>query len=411
MKNIVNRNCLKNLKLDGNPIIIAAALKESEAIVNACKENGINALAFCDSEKRKDGKSFFGLDVIHTPDLPKKFPKARILIATQQVQDVVDQLSDLGYDDFYSALDLTQNYKVNNYKHKISNSFMDIRLSIYNKSHEAYFDFDKTYMRSVDVMITTKCSLKCESCSNLMQYYTDAKNTDSDPTLKALDVLNKNVDHISEFRVIGGEPLMNRDWDKIVNGIIENNPGRQVFIYTNGTISPKDDKLEKFENNKNINFVITEYGSLSKNLKNLHDQLNKFKLSFSSTPADHWVDCSTIKHHKRTVAQVSEVFKQCCVKYLYTLLNGKLYRCPFIANAANLNAIPDNPADYVNLFSDKGDIKNQIRRLVKGAKFFPGCNYCVGRPYDPSSKVGYDGRGMIKAGIQTKKPLEYKVYK
>ena len=45
----------------------------------------------------------------------KKFPKARILIATQQVQDVVDQLSELGYHEFYSALDLTQNYNVNNY--------------------------------------------------------------------------------------------------------------------------------------------------------------------------------------------------------------------------------------------------------------------------------------------------------
>jgi len=410
MNVVVNKDCIENLKKDGNPVVIAAALKESEAIVNACREHGIKALAFCDSEKRKDGNTFHGLEVIHTPSLSKKFPKARILIATQQVQDVVDQLTDLGYSDFYSALELTKNYKVNSYSHKISNSFMETRLSIYNKSHEAYFDFDKTYMRSVDVMITTKCSLKCESCSNLMQYYDDAKNTDSIPTLKALEVLHKNVDHISEFRVIGGEPLMNKDWHKIVHGILEKNPGRQVFIYTNGTISPKDELLEKFANNKSVNFVITEYGALSKNLKKLQGQLDKFNISYSSTPAGHWVDCSTIKHHKRSAAQLKEVFKQCCVKYLYTLLNGKLYRCPFIANAANLNAIPDNPADYVNLFSDK-DINKQIKRLVKGAKFFPGCDFCVGRPYDPSSKIGYDGKGMIKAGIQTKKPLEFKTYK
>ena len=47
----------------------------------------------------------------------------------------------------------------------------------------------------------------------------------------------------------------------------------------------------------------------------------------------------------------------------------------FIANAANLNAIPDNPANYVNLLLNKEDIKQQIRRLVKLPNFFPGCDF------------------------------------
>ena len=58
------------------------------------------------------------------------------------------------------------------------------------------------------------------------------------------------------------------------------------------------------------------------------------------------------------------------MKYLYTLLHGKLYRCPFIANAANLKAIPDNPANYVELKPNDKDIKKKIRRLIKVAKFF-----------------------------------------
>ena len=105
------------------------------------------------------------------------------------------------------------------------------------------------------------------------------------------------------------------------------------------------------------------------------------------------------------------MFKQCCVKYIYTLLHGKLYRCPFIANAANLNAIPDNPANYVNLLVNSDNIRQQIRRLVKNAKFFPACDFCDGRPYDPSSKLGYDGRGMISAGEQVSKPIPFKEYK
>ena len=46
------------------------------------------------------------------------------------------------------------------------------------------------------------------------------------------------------------------------------------------------------------------------------------------------------------------------------------YRCPFIANATNLKAMPDNPANYVDVFNNKNNLKNDIKRLIKVAKFF-----------------------------------------
>ena len=124
---------------------------------------------------------------------------------------------------------------------------MSSRLAVCKKSHEFYFDESKTYMRSLDVMITTKCSLKCRNCSNLMQYYQDPKNTSLEKIIAALNILNKNVDYISEFRVIGGEPLMNKDWANVVNSISEHNNEAKIFIYTNGTIPPKEDQLKSFQ--------------------------------------------------------------------------------------------------------------------------------------------------------------------
>ena len=147
------------------------------------------------------------------------------------------------------------------------------------------------------------------------------------------------------------------------------------------------------------------------NIDKMTERLNKYNITFDRQLADDWIDCSNIKHHKRSSEELKEVFKQCCVKYIYTLLHGKLYRCPFIANAANLNAIPDNPANYVNLLTNSDNIRQQIRRLVKVAKFFPACDFCDGRPYDPSSKLGYDGRGMIAAGEQVSNPIPFKEYK
>ncbi len=411
MEGKLKYNCIESLKKAGAPIIIVTAVEEAEAVAYACRDNGITVEAFCDSEKRTTEKPFCGFEVIHTPTLPKRYPKARFIIASQHIPDCVNQLAGLGYGDceFYSILELVENYEVKKHQYGISQDYMSSRLAVCKKTHEFYFDEDKLYMRSLDVMVTTKCSLKCEYCSNLMQYYVDPKHTGHEQILSALNILSENVDHISEFRVIGGEPLMNKDWADIVNGISEKNAEARIDIYTNATIAPKDEQLESFQG-KNVNFIITDYAELSRNMDKMIEKLTKYNISFNRQQNQRWIDCSSIRHHKRSVPQLEEVFKQCCVKYVYTLLHGKIYRCPFIANAANLNAIPDNPANYVDLLSNQNNINQKIRRLVKETNFFPACDFCDGRPYDPSSKLGYDGKGMIPMGEQVSSPLSYKTY-
>ena len=398
------------LKKDGAPIIIVGAVQESEAVANACLENGIKVSAVCDSEPRRSEETLSGLKVIHSPNLPKIFPKARFIIGCQHVQDVVEQLTGYGYDEVYSPLGLLESYNIKKFEHSVSHSYMEKRLEVCRKTHKAYFNQERTYMRSIDIMVTTKCSLKCNNCSNLMQYYKNPEHTDHEKILDALKVIDENVDEISEFRLIGGEPLMNKGWADIVRGISERHSQCQIFIYTNGTIAPKEDQLKSF-NEKNVNFIITDYGKLSRNADKMTELLIKNNISYDRSPAQDWVDCSSIIQHKRNVKDNEKVFKQCCVKYLYTLLEGKLYRCPFIANAANLKAIPDNPANYVDLFSKTDNVKKKIKRLVKNSTFFPGCDFCVGRPYDPSSNLGYDGKGMIPAGEQVSESIPYKVYK
>ena len=409
MNTIVKYKCVEKLKSQGDPIIIVAAVNEVEAILKSCEIKGIKVAGICDSEKRKSLEKFSGKQVYHTPSLPQIHPKARFIIASQHIQECAEQLIGLGYNEFYSGLELLKDFNVEEHTYNLSTNYMKSKVAVWEKTHEYYFNDTQIYMRSLDIMLTTKCSLKCRNCSNLMQYYKNPEHTEYEKIISALNVLDKNVDTISEFRIIGGEPLMNKDWANIVNKLTDYNDAAEIFIYTNATIAPKENQLESFKGKK-VNFIITDYGKLSKNIERMIENLEKFDISYKREPANDWVDCSRIKHHKRPLPQLEEVFKQCCVKYLYTLLHGKLYRCPFIANAANLNAIPDNPANYVDLFSKTKDTNQEIQRLIKVAKFFPGCDFCVGRPYDATSKVGYDGKGTIEAGIQAPAVLPYKEY-
>ncbi len=81
MKNKANYECVDILKKQGDPVVIVAGTQEIEAIINACKDNKIEVAALCDNETRKTNQKVNGLEVIHTPELIKKFPKARLIIA------------------------------------------------------------------------------------------------------------------------------------------------------------------------------------------------------------------------------------------------------------------------------------------------------------------------------------------
>ena len=109
---MLKSNCIKELKKSDLPLIIVAAVGESEAVLNACKNNQIEVTAFCDSIKGKSENLFCGIPVIHTPSLPESFPKAKFIIASQHIQDCIEQLTALGYDDFYSPLELLESYEV-----------------------------------------------------------------------------------------------------------------------------------------------------------------------------------------------------------------------------------------------------------------------------------------------------------
>ena len=398
MTKIIKFDCIEKLKNSNDPIVIFSITEESEALKLACEENGIKVSAFCDNEIRKTKDPHCGLEVIYTPDLPKRFAKANFIMGHHTLEDCAEQLMDLGYVDFFSPLQLFENFEVDKYDYKISKIYMKKKVENALKINKLYFDDTKSYIRSLDIVITTKCSMNCESCANLMQYYVDAQNTD-DKILNAVNLISKNVDHISEYRIIGGEPLMNKNWAKITNEILEQDKSRSVYIYTNATICPKDEQLEMFKG-KSVNFYITDYGNLSKNIELVVEILKKHDIPFYRRPAGNWVDCSQIRKHNRSPERLKQVFKECCAKTLYTLLNGKLYTCPFIANAGELKAIPDNKADYVDLNLKEENLREKIKKLIKKKTFFPACDYCDGRPHDPNKALEYAGKGLIKAGIQ-----------
>lgn len=387
---------------DGQPLLIFGAGAVAEILHQACLDAGLRVECFCDNNINKTKALFCGKKVVSVPNLPALYPKASFLVSAADVADVVAQLFDLGYQSLYSGAELLRGFNIGAHTFSIPYDFAEYAVTTYLQCHDGWLHPDKVFLRSVDIIVTERCTQRCRDCSNLMQYYEKPQNVEMREIFRDLDALLAAVDGINEFRIIGGEPLVNRDYYLVVERLSKEPKVKRTVIYTNATLLPEPHQLAALKDPK-VLFIVTDYGPASRKLEELKTLLTENKIAFYVTKAGGWSDCAKICRHNRIAEQMREVFRNCCAKNTFTLTKGRFFRCPFSANAYRLQALPDFRDDWVVVAAEEGakdtaTVKKELRALVTELDFIHACEYCNGRPF---------GAPEIVPGIQTDKPLPF----
>ena len=394
-------------------MIIFGAGVVGEATLHACRAKGIPVECFVDN--RIEGE-LLGVEIIKQGELNVRYLQAKFLLTSPNIKDMIDPLRELGYfgcgrsaadgtywnscgyvlQDFdVSGLEF-QSINGSNQSSRYSTEHVKYLIRTCLHHHDNYMHPEILTVQSVDLIITERCSMKCRDCSNLMQYYESPENADLDEMLSTIDKFCAEMDEIYEVRVIGGEPFMNKEIHLVVEKLTAQEKVKKVAIFTNATILPREHQWLAFEHEK-VRFFITEYLQ-SRNLQPLIEQLEKRKIAYVSEKANGWTECGALEKHNRTKEENEKIFSDCCAKNLATLADGRLYRCPFSANAFKLQAVPDYRGDYLLVQEAQ---REDIRNFLRGKTYIDSCDHCNGRSY---------GDKVIEAAIQTRTPLKYKHY-
>ncbi|MDC6484978.1 radical SAM protein [Methylophilaceae bacterium] len=357
-----------------------------------------NVRGFIDSGAAKHGHKHSEL-VVYSPEEAQKLIKVddAILVTVLDIQDVIPIIENkFNNNEWFALGDLITNQKAEINSTDESDEFIEYTLKAVELCHKSFINKDNKFLHSVDIVISEKCTLNCKDCANLMQYYEDAKNIDFEMVVRDFEDLASKIDHIFEVRLIGGEPFINKDIYKIIDYFLETTKITKLVIYTNATI-PLQEKLMKNYVTPKLVFIITDYGKLSKNTNKVINSLEEMNIAYRALPPNNWTDSAVIKDQKRTEDGMVDIFERCCGKNLFTIMYGKLYRCPFVSNAERIHAIPFDEKNGVSLKASIDDIVE----YTSGIKYLPACNYCNGRSHDAPE---------IVPAIQANGKLPFKKY-
>lgn len=291
----------------------------------------------------------------------------------------VQRLLPIVYHDFLIDNEITP-------KTKFKKILLLVKLFIKNsgKVFEVITD-KKIAMRYVEVVVTTKCSLKCKNCSNLIQFYggkdgiKQSYDTELKNNIKSIEKLLPFINVLAELRVLGGEPFLYKNLNEFLKFLSTQEKIKGVAVTTNGTIVPSDDVLETLKSNKKFSVTISNYGVNSRRIKELKEKLSSYGIRYKEIFInDKWLDFGGINCRNRTADELKQQYSNCGLG-CKSLLNGKLFSCFRSTHLADLGIIKECSNDYVDLLNENlsaSEIKSQLKNVLFGQYPLAACNYC-----------------------------------
>jgi len=360
----------------------------------------VRAHQFVDTDSKQWGQSFEGVQVFSPSTLSSLTADDIVVVTVVDIFDVIPILNHFNvkwvalsslFDDEIMAVDLVSS----NPTHE-STEFLQYSVDTVLRCQRAYLDQKSFYLRSVDLVVTEKCTLKCKDCANLMQFFEDPKTYEFEEIIAGMRSLASRCEFIHEVRIIGGEPFVNKDIYRIIEAVAAIGNVNKIVLYTNGMVPPKKERLATLDLRKVV-FSVTDYGEIGRNLNKTVQCLTELNLAFRVHPPEHWTDSGRILDTPTSDNFAQTEFSKCCGKNLYSLVKDRLYRCPFAANAEQFRGIPRHFTNSVSV----NDEAATIRSFSYNDKAFDACRWCPGRSFDSPT---------IVPAVQADKPIPHRKF-
>lgn len=246
----------------------------------------------------------------------------------------------------------------------------------------------------LNLTVTLRCTLKCKLCVADVTKYNPQPHFDTEILKETIDRIFNIVDRVERFQLSGGEPLMHKGLLELVEkAMFYKERFGFLGIFTNGTIVPSDELLEKIASYNDMDkfmFYISQYGTYSTKIDEIEKKLKLYKIPYSikryvgdNQHHDGWVDYGSYEFFNHSEEKLEHLFSNCGANQMggiWATRFGEIHRCTRSASGMSLGKVPRIREDYIDLFDDSMTIEQQKENLInlQKKKYVTTCNYCSG---------------------------------
>jgi organic radical activating enzyme len=261
-----------------------------------------------------------------------------------------------------------------------------------------------------NVRITDRCTLRCNGCCALSQYFVNPVDIALPEIIEGLSRFFQIVDFVGTLSLLGGEPLIHKKFGNILKYIAESKDISEktgtVVVYTNATMLPDKETIYYMKAISGM-FMISNYGSVSGKINDLIDILARNGVKYhvmDLLKPDSWAVARQIVESAPTNDAITEAKCKECLFFSYGCMHlrgSRFYPCTFLQAADALRCIPFDNRNFIDLQTknlSKCDFVNFVDSV------FPGCAWCTGYSQEQHNNC----RGL--AAVQLSKPKAYRKY-
>ncbi len=241
----------------------------------------------------------------------------------------------------------------------------------------------KVSIRSMDFNLTTECSLKCKECASMMPFYDrEHQYTITFDQFKCdLDKLMQGVDKIYRLKLIGGEPLLVNDLDKMLDYTCKKKKVVSVEIITNGTLILSDTLCSVLEKYKHKALVVISDYTENKELKSIKineiiDKLNAYGASWHISDY-RWFEKGDVYKRNRSADEIKKVFENCWQKDCIALMDGKFHTCTRSVAIERLTDYEFLEGEFINIRAESNKELTKKMRQFFVRDYFSVCDFCM----------------------------------
>jgi organic radical activating enzyme len=247
------------------------------------------------------------------------------------------------------------------------------------------YDFhdDKVVTKGIEYSVSYHCNLRCAGCSH-MSPFTDKQYPSLDRFSSDIGKIRK-VLHAYEFRLLGGEPLLNPEIDSFVRIAKESRMAEKVTVTTNGLFLHRMTDLF-WENVDRVR--VTLYPDTIKRLTNFLELIRtRARQSNTELCLDNKIVFrTTIMTKAQSRDWITDMIFKTCKNvhfwHCHMIHQGKLYKCavpPFLPHyLSKIDAEGYNPADDAFDMHNSAHLFEELKAFLTSRKTLMACNFCLG---------------------------------